>query len=1405
MKIILSKGSKMNLKKYQLLTLIFGFFSVSVISAADIDIASLVKKSKTKQFDQNLSEPQNHILTKGHFDSNLSAKVFNWNQGDIKHIAFDPDKPAKTQYLTAFNSYFKQIASKHGASKMSVDSSSEMEQLHDTGRGAIIAKYQQRLDNIEVFGRTISVMVNRKNEFVASSGYFSLAKTKPNSNYQIDSKQALAKAFFANTGEVVDSQTLSLTSANRSFQSIAAKSKVGNLSITKNSRVKKVYFPLDSEKLIPAYYVEAETVKEGEKTSKWFSYVIDGESGKILFSNSLTSNVSTTYKVFADPTGKMFPFDGPQGNALTPHRTGDISDTPAVGETFVMENTVTLDHAGLSTQDPWLTASQTTTSGNNVDAYADISGEDGFDDMDVRPETTAPNAFEYDFASFNDGLTGDPQKHAVVNLFYVNNFLHDWFYDNGFDEAAGNAQASNFGRGGMEGDPILAEAQDFSGENNANMSTPADGGSPRMQMFLWTFLSDARVMVDGISNIETLAAAFGPENYDVSGVMILVDDGADPVDDGCETISADLTGLIVIIDRGNCNFTVKVKNAQDAGAVGVIMVNNVTGGVIVQGGEDTTVTIPSMMVSLEKGDEIKVALLANDTLQARLFNQAKPIDGTLDNGIVAHEWGHYLSGRLVGNANGLTNNQGDSMGEGWSDFVALLMMTKENDNLIVGNENFQGVYSATTFVGNAYYGIRRAPYSTDMAKNALTFKHIEDGVGLTVAHPIAFGASGANNSEVHASGEIWANVLWEAYVGLINSPSYTFDQAQQSMKDYLVASLKLTPNAPTMLEARDALLAVALANSAEDFNIIREAFTKRGMGAGAIAPERSSDEHSGVVEDFTAGVDMSYSLELNQSSLSNNSCDNDGVFDAGETTSFTLTLNNFTASSIPAFDVSLSSSDDVSFDNNTISIGSISNFGQSTSAIFEMTLNSATSMQDIDLTATVEEIGANVDDFVEPLPISLNLTGHFDFEATQFGDDMGVEQSSLHDWEQTKSTNSNVALFVIEDSAWHGVDSGVPGSSELVTPIIRTASSGAVSISFDHFYFFESSDDNQGVLTHWDAGVVEVSVDGGAFVDVIDFGAILSEPYNGTVSAFNEVLGGRDAYTFTRDPNNLVFSSNTLTFPDGLVNGQNIRVRFRIGTDANTSDIGWLIDNVIITNAIDPMFSKIVTENNICFSGNAPTVDAGNDIVFVSRNQNPVDINLVGTTGDLDGDTLTVQWTQRSGSTVTINNSDSDSANFSIARPTTDIVLTFELSADDGTRITTDLVHVDIRLNQAPTVFTTGGSVTEGQRFNLGATSNDNEGDALTYSWTQTAGPTVTLSDTTALNPSFTAPQVDATTTLTFSLVANDGALGSAASSVNVIVTNQIEQSRGGGGILSIYLLVLLGILGGFVRKNQEI
>ncbi|HEU5133890.1 MAG TPA: M36 family metallopeptidase [Steroidobacteraceae bacterium] len=128
-------------------------------------------------------------------------------------------------------------------------------------------------------------------------------------------------------------------------------------------------------------------------------------------------------------------------------------------------------------------AETTTTIGNNAEAYTDI---DANNVADAGSSPSGGATRNFDFAL---NLTLAPSGYrpaAVTNLFYLNNIIHDVQYNYGFDEAAGNFQLNNYGRGGLGNDPVRAEAQDGAGTNNANFGTPADGARPRMQMFVWT-------------------------------------------------------------------------------------------------------------------------------------------------------------------------------------------------------------------------------------------------------------------------------------------------------------------------------------------------------------------------------------------------------------------------------------------------------------------------------------------------------------------------------------------------------------------------------------------------------------------------------------------------------------------------------------------------------------------------------------------------------------------------------------------------------------------------------------------------------------------------------------------------------------------------------------------------------
>ena len=78
--------------------------------------------------------------------------------------------------------------------------------------------------------------------------------------------------------------------------------------------------------------------------------------------------------------------------------------------------------------------------------------------------------------------TGDDQK--VLNIFYYNCVMHDFFYLLGFRERDGNFQRNNFGRGGMAADGVDARAHSGPVWGTANMATPIDGSSPVMNMGL---------------------------------------------------------------------------------------------------------------------------------------------------------------------------------------------------------------------------------------------------------------------------------------------------------------------------------------------------------------------------------------------------------------------------------------------------------------------------------------------------------------------------------------------------------------------------------------------------------------------------------------------------------------------------------------------------------------------------------------------------------------------------------------------------------------------------------------------------------------------------------------------------------------------------------------------------------
>ncbi|HMQ14923.1 MAG TPA: DUF5011 domain-containing protein [Phycisphaerae bacterium] len=160
---------------------------------------------------------------------------------------------------------------------------------------------------------------------------------------------------------------------------------------------------------------------------------------------------------------------------------------------------------------------------------------------------------------------------------------------------------------------------------------------------------------------------------------------------------------------------------------------------------------------------------------------------------------------------------------------------------------------------------------------------------------------------------------------------------------------------------------------------------------------------------------------------------------------------------------------------------------------------------------------------------------------------------------------------------------------------------------------------------------------------------------------------------------------------------------------------------------------------------------------------------------DVDDEPLSYSWVQTGGTPVALNDADSAVATFAtpLVGPAGEF-LTFELTVSDGEDVSTVSIDVCIvNVNHAP-IASAGAdqTVAEGSVVTLDANgSSDQDGDTLTYEWTQVSGPAVVLGDDDTATPSFTAPQVGpAGATLVFRVTVDDGYGGSDSAEVTITV-----------------------------------
>lgn len=217
-------------------------------------------------------------------------------------------------------------------------------------------------------------------------------------------------------------------------------------------------------------------------------------------------------------------------------------------------------------------------------------------------------------------------------------------------------------------------------------------------------------------------------------------------------------------------------------------------------------------------------------------------DGDLDNVVVVHEYGHGLSTRLTGGAGNSGCLQNDEqMGEGWGDFIGLMMTIEPGD---VGTDQ-RGVGTWLVGEGPNGPGIRPQPYSTT---NTQSYADL----GTAVVP--------------HGVGSIWSSILWKLNWALIGAHGWDADIYNGTGGNNICLALvmegmKLQPCSPGFVDGRDAILAAdAAIYGGANTDIIWDVFANSGIGEGATQGSNNNNNTTSSTVPTPTVPRVSYSV-----------------------------------------------------------------------------------------------------------------------------------------------------------------------------------------------------------------------------------------------------------------------------------------------------------------------------------------------------------------------------------------------------------------------------------------------------------------------------------------------------------------------------------------------------------------
>jgi hypothetical protein len=374
--------------------------------------------------------------------------------------------------------------------------------------------------------------------------------------------------------------------------------------------------------------------------------------------------------------------------------------------------------------------------------------------------------------------------------------------------------------------------------------------------------------------------------------------------------------------------------------------------------------------------------------------------------------------------------------------------------------------------------------------------------------------------------------------------------------------MKLSPPSPTFLQSRDAIIAAAQAGgSAADVADIWAGFAIRGMGFSArVLDVGSGGGTARVVEAFDSpNLTQTAPITITETTGNNNNTP-----DPGELVTLNIPFDNNTGQTAT----------NVSFQlvgGGSVNLASLSNGLQAVAqlqfpvpaaaqcgSVLTLTINVNSSLGPFSITRTmaigtpVATLSENFDSVTAP-----NLPAGWTSSTTL---------GSLNFATVTNSSDTAPnAVYVLDPDA-------SPGGAELTSPSVAI-SSPAANLTFRHRFDSEAA---------WDGGVLEISIGGGAFTDIVTAGGtFLTNGYNGILTAAAQAggytpnpLNGRNGWSGISSG----FITTSVRLPASTV-GQSVRFKWRFGADSNTSGTGpnpgWYIDTVKVNGS----YQCIVVDN----------------------------------------------------------------------------------------------------------------------------------------------------------------------------------------------------------------------------------